>query len=61
MQEQPEKYREEKQRVATGVLKVLEKRFTQLTQEVEASDVARPWNDTQGSLKPTKATWVSRA
>ncbi|HLN89408.1 MAG TPA: NAD(P)/FAD-dependent oxidoreductase, partial [Candidatus Binatia bacterium] len=42
LREQAEKYREEKQRVATVILEVLEKRFPHITQEVEALDVATP-------------------
>ncbi len=42
LHEQPEKYREEKQQVASGVLKALENRFPHITEEVEASDVVTP-------------------
>jgi phytoene dehydrogenase-like protein len=38
----PEKYGKEKQRVAETVLKVLEKRFPCITEQVEAVDVATP-------------------
>ena len=42
LRKQPEKYREEKQRVSAKVLEVLEKRFPGITEQVEAIDVATP-------------------
>ncbi len=42
LHEQPERYREEKRQVAAEVLRVLEKRFPHIAQEVEESDVATP-------------------
>lgn len=42
LHQQPEKYKEEKQRLTATVLSILEKRFPNITEEVEVSDVATP-------------------
>lgn len=42
LHQQPEKYKEEKQRLKATVLSILEKRFPNITEEVEVSDVATP-------------------
>ena len=42
LHKQPEKYWAEKQRVSETVLETLEKRFSHITEQVEAADVATP-------------------